>query len=62
MNPQAGGQMPMAAGQQIGGNNPNTSQSAQQQGLMMSQTNTHSMGGGQISQNLTPQGIVIKKK
>ncbi|KAH1026501.1 mediator of RNA polymerase II transcription subunit 25 [Dendroctonus ponderosae] len=56
MNPQAGGQMPMAAGQQIGGNNSNTSQSAQQQGLMMSQTNTHSMGGGQITQNLATQG------
>lgn len=58
MNPQGGGQMPMGAGnQQIGGNNPVTSQqNAQQQGLMISQTNTLSMGGGQITQNLTPQG------
>lgn len=45
MNPQAGGpQMP--------GSNTTTSQPNPQQGLMMSQTNTMAMGGGQITQNV----------
>ncbi|CAG9766643.1 unnamed protein product [Ceutorhynchus assimilis] len=63
MNPQT--PMPMPSGnQQIGGNNPVTSQQQQnvqqqqqqQQGLMISQTNSLSMAGGQITQNLNPQG------
>ncbi|XP_066150822.1 mediator of RNA polymerase II transcription subunit 25-like isoform X1 [Euwallacea fornicatus] len=56
INPQVG-QLPMGTGNpSMGGNNPVSSQNAQQQGLMISQTNTHAMGGGQITQNLTAQG------
>lgn len=54
--PQGGGQMTMGnTNPQMGGANPVTSQSAQQ-GMMISQTNTLSLGGGQITQNLVPQG------
>ncbi|KAF7285039.1 mediator of RNA polymerase II transcription subunit 25-like isoform X2 [Rhynchophorus ferrugineus] len=55
MNPQAAGQLPMSNAQQMGGANPVTSQNAQQ-GLMISQTNTLSMGGGQINQNVSVTG------
>lgn len=42
------------AQQQLPTSNPPTSQTpgTQQQGLMMSQTNTMAMGGGQITQNI----------
>ncbi|XP_030748029.1 mediator of RNA polymerase II transcription subunit 25-like isoform X2 [Sitophilus oryzae] len=54
MNPQGGGQLPMGNTQQMSGANPVTSQSGQ--GLMISQTNTMSMGGGQITQNVSGTG------
>lgn len=50
MNPQAG--VPMSAGNQLPCSNPATSQTPPQQPLMMSQTNTIAMGGGQITQNV----------
>lgn len=37
---------------QLSGANTPTSQTTTQQGLMMSQTNTMAMGGGQITQNV----------
>lgn len=49
MNPQAGG--PMGTGNQMPCANTSSPQS-QPQGLMMSQTNTLAMGGGQITQNV----------
>ncbi|XP_050304087.1 mediator of RNA polymerase II transcription subunit 25-like isoform X1 [Anthonomus grandis grandis] len=56
MNPgQPGSQLPMGT-MGTAGNNPVTSQQNAQQGMMISQTNTMSMGGGQITQNLNPQG------
>lgn len=51
MNAQAPG--PMGGGNQLPCSNTPTSQTPpQQQGLMMSQTNTIAMGGGQITQNV----------
>lgn len=49
MNPQTAG--PMGTGNQLPCSNTSTSQPPQQP-LMMSQTNTIAMGGGQITQNV----------
>ncbi|XP_022903004.1 mediator of RNA polymerase II transcription subunit 25-like [Onthophagus taurus] len=56
MSPQVGGNIPISGAptQLQPGNSPVTSQSTQQ-GLMISQTNTMTMGGGQITQNVVPQ-------
>jgi hypothetical protein len=52
INPQTSGALTMGGTPpQMGGANPVTSQTTQQ-GLMMSQTNTMAMGGGQITQNV----------
>lgn len=49
LNPQG----PIGTPPQLPSSNPTTSQpGSQQQGLMMSQTNTMAMGGGQITQNI----------
>ncbi|KAI4462701.1 mediator of rna polymerase ii transcription subunit 25 [Holotrichia oblita] len=54
LNPQGGGNVPMnATPNQMQGPNTSTSQSTQQ-GLMISQTNAMTMGGGQITQNVVP--------
>lgn len=47
-NPMGNPQAPLGQGS----TNPATSQPPNQQGIMMSQTNTMAMGGGQITQNV----------
>lgn len=66
MNPQSVGQPQMSGTppQQLPVSNPSSQTTAQQQqGLMMSQTNTMAMGGGQITQNIvtssSPSGAGI---
>lgn len=50
INPQTG--VPMNPGNQLPCSNTSTAQTPPQQPLMMSQTNTIAMGGGQITQNV----------